>query len=121
MFVNGEPSWNLDDAHVMAGYQRFGELAEIVGLNWGYRWTSRKTTPRRAESRVRPGQVGLPAGTQAGRVSPVTGTPSSEVLARRWLRPGVLLAWKRSVWRGAMKTGWPGTGRSRVGFVLRPF
>jgi len=42
VFVNGEPSWNLDDAHVMAGYQRFGELAEIVGLNWGGRWTNPK-------------------------------------------------------------------------------
>ena len=45
IYVNGKPSWNLGDPHVIAGYQRFGELAEILGLNWGGRWTSPKDYP----------------------------------------------------------------------------
>ncbi|WP_329810621.1 M15 family metallopeptidase [Stenotrophomonas sp. SMYL8] len=45
VFVNGQPSWDLGDPHVMAGYFRFGELSEMVGLNWGGRWTSPKDYP----------------------------------------------------------------------------
>ncbi|MGV7183754.1 M15 family metallopeptidase [Xanthomonas axonopodis] len=40
IFIDGEPSWNTNDPHVLAGYQRYGELAEMLGLNWGGRWTS---------------------------------------------------------------------------------
>ena len=66
VFINGEPSWNLDDAHVMAGYQRFGELAEIVGLNWGGRWTSPKDYPH-VELKAECGQASGPTGRGASR------------------------------------------------------
>jgi len=83
VFINGEPSWNLDDAHVMAGYQRFGELAEIVGLNWGGRWTSPKDYPH-VELKAECGQAkwAYRQGRKPDAFPPVTGTPSSEVLAR---------------------------------------
>lgn len=45
IYVDGKPSWDLIDPHVLAGYERFGELAEILGLNWGGRWTSPKDYP----------------------------------------------------------------------------
>lgn len=40
VFINGKPSWDTDDPYVLAGYQRFGEFAEALGLNWGGRWRS---------------------------------------------------------------------------------
>lgn len=40
IYINGELSWNTNDPHVLAGYQRYGQLAEMLGLNWGGRWTS---------------------------------------------------------------------------------
>lgn len=101
VFVNGEPSWNLDDAYVMAGYQRFGELAEIVGLNWGGRWTSPKDYPH-VELKADCGQAkrAYRQGRKPGAFPPVTGEPSSEVLARAlapaWCPTGMetaCLAW----------------------------
>lgn len=82
VFVDGEPSWNLNDPHVMAGYLRFGELSEIVGLNWGGRWTNPRDYPHvelkgecsQAKWAYRRGQK-LPTFT-------VIGEPSSEALAR---------------------------------------
>lgn len=55
VYVGGKPSWNLSDPHVIAGYERFGELAEILGLNWGGRWTSPKDYPH-VEMRAQCGQ-----------------------------------------------------------------
>lgn len=40
IYVDDKPSWDTTDPHVLAGYQRYGELAEILELNWGGRWTS---------------------------------------------------------------------------------
>ena len=55
VYVGGKPSWDLSDPHVIAGYERFGELAEILGLNWGGRWTSPKDYPH-VEMRAECGQ-----------------------------------------------------------------
>lgn len=38
VYVDGLPSWDLGNPHVLAGLLRFGELAEVLGLNWGGRW-----------------------------------------------------------------------------------
>lgn len=40
IYINDQPSWNTNDSHVLAGYKRYGELAEMLDLNWGGRWTS---------------------------------------------------------------------------------
>lgn len=102
VFVNDEPSWNLDDPYVMAGYHRFGELAEIVGLNWGGRWSSPKDYPHvelkadcvQAKWAFRHGRH------KPGVFAPVMGEPSSEMLARAlapaWCPAGMeaaCLAW----------------------------
>jgi hypothetical protein len=82
VFVNGEPSWNLDDPHVMAGYLRFGELSEILGLNWGGRWTNPKDYPH-VELKSECGQAKW--AYRRGHKLPTfaaIGEPSSEVLAR---------------------------------------
>ena len=120
VFINGEPSWNLDDAHVMAGYQRFGELAEI-GAELGRPMDQpERLSARRAESRVRPSWA-YRQGRKPGAFPSVTGEPSSEVLARALAPAWCPAGWKRRAWPGAMKTGWPGTGSRRHGFALRPF
>ncbi len=100
VFVNGEPSWNLNDPHVMAGYLRFGELSEIVELNWGGRWTSPKDYPH-VELKSECGQAKL--AYRQGRKLPLFAAPlepSSYVLARAlapsWCPPGMeaaCLAW----------------------------
>jgi len=82
VFVKGEPSWNLNDPHVMAGYLRFGELSEIVGLNWGGRWTSPKDYPH-VELKSECGQAKW--AYRRGQKLPTfaaIGEPSPEVLAR---------------------------------------
>lgn len=82
VFVNGEPSWNLNDPHVMAGYLRFGELSEIVELDWGGRWTSPKDYPH-VELKSECGQAKL--AYRRGQKLPTfaaIGEPSPEVLAR---------------------------------------
>lgn len=101
VFVNGQPSWDLADPHVMAGYLRFGELSEIVGLNWGGRWTSPKDYPH-VELKAECGQAKwvYRQGRKPGAFSAVTGEPSAEVLARAlapvWCPAGMeaaCLAW----------------------------
>ena len=100
VFINGAPSWDLDDPHVQAGYMRFGELSEMVGLNWGGRWTAPRDYPH-VELKA---ECGLSKGAyRHGRKIPVfaaAGEPSSYVLARAlapsWCPPGMeaaCLAW----------------------------
>ncbi len=38
VYVNGKPSWDLDNPHVAQGYARYGELAKQAGLSWGGDW-----------------------------------------------------------------------------------
>ncbi|HDX0810278.1 TPA: M15 family metallopeptidase [Stenotrophomonas maltophilia] len=83
IYVNGKPSWNMSDPHVIAGYERFGELAEILGLNWGGRWTSPKDYPH-VEMRAECGQSKW--AKRHGQILPKfvasAGEPSSLILER---------------------------------------
>lgn len=82
VFINGAPSWDLDDPHVLAGFMRFGELSEMVGLNWGGRWTAPRDYPH-VELKTECGQSKW--AYRHGRKLPVfaaAGEPSSYVLAR---------------------------------------
>lgn len=83
IYVSGKPSWDLSDPHVIAGYERFGELAEILGLNWGGRWTSPKDYPH-VEMRAECGQSKW--AKRHGQIPPKfiasAGEPSSLVLER---------------------------------------
>ncbi|CAO3300496.1 M15 family metallopeptidase [Stenotrophomonas maltophilia] len=83
IYVNGKPSWNLGDPHVIAGYERFGELAEILGLNWGGRWTSPKDYPH-VEMRAECGQSKWAKrhGQTLPKFIASAGEPSSLVLER---------------------------------------
>ncbi|WP_051876391.1 M15 family metallopeptidase [Xanthomonas euvesicatoria] len=123
VFVNGEPSWNLGDAHVMAGYQRFGELAEIVGLNWGGRWTSPRDYPH-VELKQECGQAkwAYRQGRKPGAFPSVTGEPSSEVLARAlapaWCPAGMETACL--AWGNENRMAWNWTLPARVCFATFP-
>lgn len=83
VYVGGKPSWDLSDPHVIAGYQRFGELAEILGLNWGGRWTSLKDYPH-VEMRAECGQSKWAKrhGQTLPKFIASAGEPSSLVLER---------------------------------------
>ncbi|WOB27776.1 MULTISPECIES: M15 family metallopeptidase [Xanthomonas] len=101
IFVNGEPSWNLNDPHVMAGYLRFGELSEIVGLNWGGRWTSPKDYPH-VELKTECGQAkwAYRQGRKLPTFEVVDEEPSSYLLAQAlapsWCPPGTV--WACAAW-----------------------
>jgi len=109
VFVNGQPSWDLSDPHVMAGYLRFGELSEIVGLNWGGRWTSPKDYPH-VELKAECGQAkwAYRHGRKPSVFPPVTGEPSSELLARElvptWCPTGMATACM--VWGNENRYAW---------------
>ena len=45
IFIDGKPSWDIGIPKVLAGYERYGQLAEQLGLTWGGRWTSPKDYP----------------------------------------------------------------------------
>ncbi len=117
VFVNGEPSWNLGEPHVLAGYQRFGELSEIVGLNWGGRWTSPKDYPH-VELKSECGQAKW--AYRHGRTLPTfevaDGEPSSYVLARAlapsWCPHGT--DWACAAWGIESPLSWSWTTPSRV-------
>ncbi|WP_080354947.1 M15 family metallopeptidase [Stenotrophomonas maltophilia] len=83
IYVGGKPSWNLSDPHVIAGYERFGELAEILGLNWGGRWTSPKDYPH-VEMKAECGQSKWAKrhGQTLPKFIASAGEPSSLVLER---------------------------------------
>lgn len=83
VYVDGKPSWDLSDPHVIAGYQRFGELAEILGLNWGGRWTSPKDYPH-VEMKAECGQSKWAKrhGQPLPKFTANAGEPSSLVLER---------------------------------------
>lgn len=83
VYVGGKPSWNLSDPHVIAGYERFGELAEILGLNWGGRWTSPKDYPH-VEMKAECGQSKLAKrhGQPLPKFTANAGEPSSLILER---------------------------------------
>lgn len=83
IYVNGKPSWNLGDPHVIAGYERFGELAEILGLNWGGRWTSPKDYPH-VEMKIECGQSKWAKrhGQTLPKFLASAGEPSSLILER---------------------------------------
>ncbi|WP_282243755.1 M15 family metallopeptidase [Stenotrophomonas sp. PS02300] len=108
VFVDGKPSWNLNDPHVMAGYLRFGELSEIVGLNWGGRWTSPKDYPH-VELKSECGQAKL--AYRQGRKLPIFTAPlepASYLLARAlppsWCPRGS--GWACAAWGTAKPLAW---------------
>lgn len=83
IYVGGKPSWDLSDPQVIAGYERFGELAEILGLNWGGRWTSPKDYPH-VEMRAECGQSKWAKrhGQTLPKFIASAGEPSSLILER---------------------------------------
>ncbi len=83
IYVDGKPSWDLIDPHVLAGYERFGELTEILGLNWGGRWTSPKDYPH-VEMKSECGQSKWAKrhGQPIPSFSASAGEPSSLILER---------------------------------------
>ncbi|WP_081324057.1 M15 family metallopeptidase [Xanthomonas translucens] len=123
VFVNGEPSWNLEDPHVMAGYLRFGELSEIVGLNWGGRWTSPKDYPH-VELKAECGQAKW--AYRHGRTLPTfevaDGEPSSYVLARAlapsWCPRGT--DWACAAWGLENPLAWKWATPTRVCLATFP-
>ncbi|MEV5118021.1 M15 family metallopeptidase [Stenotrophomonas indicatrix] len=122
VFINGTPSWDLDNPHVLAGYMRFGELSEIVGLNWGGRWTSLRDYPH-VELKAECGQSKW--AYRHGRKLPVfaaAGGPSSYVLARAlapsWCPAGMEAACL--TWRNERRVTWSVDSPARVCFVTLP-
>lgn len=122
VFVNGEPSWNLNDPHVMAGYLRFGELSEIVGLNWGGRWTSPKDYPH-VELKSECGQAKL--AYRQGRKLPLFAAPlepASYLLARAlpptWCPNGS--GWACAAWGTAKPLAWQWETPNRACLVTFP-
>lgn len=45
LYKRGRPTWNLKNAEVRLGYERYGELAQAAGLRWGGAWTDFKDMP----------------------------------------------------------------------------
>lgn len=122
VFVNGEPSWDLEDPHVMAGYMRFGELAEIVGLNWGGRWTVPKDYPH-VELRAECGQAKW--AYRRGQKLPVFAAvkePSSytlaQALAPSWCPAGS--GWACAAWGIQTPLVWRWESQHRVCMLTFP-
>lgn len=111
IYVDGLPSWDLGDPHVMAGLLRFGELAEVLGLNWGGRWKAPVDYPH---VEMKADCAAAKWARRAGRPIPAfvanLGEPSRQTLARylapAWCPAGAewacapwatenLWAWKR--------------------------
>lgn len=122
VFLDGEPSWNLNDPHVMAGYLRFGELSEIVGLNWGGRWTSPKDYPH-VELKSECGQAKL--AYRQGRKLPLFAAPlepATYLLARAlppsWCPRGS--GWACAAWGTAKPLAWQWETPNRACLVTFP-
>ncbi|NIK06886.1 peptidoglycan L-alanyl-D-glutamate endopeptidase CwlK [Xanthomonas arboricola] len=117
VFVNGEPNWNLEDPHVMAGYLRFGELSEIVGLNWGGRWTSPKDYPH-VELKAECGQAkwAYRQGRKLPTFEVADEEPSSYLLAQAlapsWCPRGT--DWACAAWGLEKPLAWNWTTPARV-------
>ncbi|MGZ0119573.1 M15 family metallopeptidase [Stenotrophomonas rhizophila] len=45
VYVDGKPSWDLNNAHVRDGYMLYGKLVQAVGLEWGGAWKTLKDYP----------------------------------------------------------------------------
>lgn len=81
VYVDGKPSWNLNDPDVLAGLQRFGEFAEILGLNWGGRWKDPVDFPHvELRSECRLAKWARRHGKPAPAFAATAGQPSSEIL-----------------------------------------
>ncbi len=123
VFVNGEPSWNLGDPHVMDGYMRFGELSEIVGLNWGGRWTSPKDLPH-VELKAECGQAkwAYRQGRRLPTFDVVGKEPSSYLIARAlppdWCPPRT--GWACAAWGSVKPLTWQWKTPDRVCFATFP-
>ncbi|WP_349752810.1 M15 family metallopeptidase [Xanthomonas campestris] len=123
VFVDNEPSWNLENPHVMAGYLRFGELSEIVGLNWGGRWASPKDYPH-VELKAECGQAkwAYRQGRKLPTFEVVDEEPSSYLLAQAlapsWCPPGA--GWACAAWGLDKPLAWNWTTPARVCLATFP-
>jgi len=117
VFVNGEPSWNLNDPYVWASYQRFGELSEIVGLNWGGRWTEPRDYPH-VELKDECGQAkwAYRQGRKIPTFEVMDEEPSSyliaQALAPSWCPPGT--GWACAAWGLENPLAWKWATPTRV-------
>lgn len=83
MYVDGKPTWDMDNQHVRDGYLLFGEMVQAVGLEWGGAWTTIKDYPHvemQSECRV------------AIRAKPSGQKPPVMVADPMQLPPDILLA-----------------------------
>lgn len=83
IYVDGLPSWDLDNPHVLAGLLRFGELAEVLGLNWGGRWKAPVDYPHvEMKADCAAAKWTRRAGGKAPAFVASLGEPSRQTLAR---------------------------------------
>lgn len=109
VFINGKPSWDLNNPHVLAGYERFGELSEIVGLNWGGRWSSPKDYPHvELKAECSQAKWAYRNGKARPTFAPVIGEPASYLLAQAlaptWCPAGMAMACLD--WRNGNRFAW---------------